>query len=106
MRKIKTRIIATMSQSRSSNTFHLLLLRLFYLILGLPFQHRMKWWNALPVYWKKSLASGKAKSVSGNEELDAEEVGRYAEIVEELSPEELEEMDVRNIVDELHKDEL
>lgn len=20
---------------------------------GLPFQHRMKWWNALPVYWKK-----------------------------------------------------
>ena len=20
---------------------------------GLPVQHRMKWWNALPVYWKK-----------------------------------------------------
>ena len=81
---------------------------IFILILfvGLPFQHRMKWWNALPVYWKKSLASGKAKSVSGNEELDAEEVGRYAENAEELSPEELEEMDVRNIVDELHKDEL
>lgn len=81
---------------------------IFILILfvGLPFQHRMKWWNALPVYWKKSVTSGKAKSVSGNEESDAEEVRRYAEVAEELSPEEIEEMNVIKIVEELQKDEL
>ena len=66
----------------------------------------MKWWNALPVYWKKSVTSGKAKSVSGNEESDAEEVRRYAEVAEELSPEEIEEMNVIKIVEELQKDEL
>lgn len=23
---------------------------------GLPFQHRMKWWNNMPAYWKKDSA--------------------------------------------------
>jgi len=83
--------------------------------IGLPFQHRMKWWNALPVYWKKNTAPPLEVEDPGKvpDEVDG---SRYAEnveeisdteeiIAEELTKEELEELQVVRVIDQL-KDEL
>jgi len=86
---------------------------------GLPFQSRMKWWNSLPVFWKKDSAEPLSRYAEDIEEIldDAEEpLNRYAEDIEEISddddsvpneltPEELEELEVNNVMD-LMKDEL
>jgi len=91
--------------------------------IGMPFQHRMKWWSEQPVYWKK-----RSDADQGEEDLDATEVeevgddtddyveeidaeaevdgeGRYAESVEELTDEEVEEVEVNQILESI-KDEL
>merc|ERR1719295_1619662 len=39
--------------------------------MGLPFQQRMKWWNELPVYWKKNKEPApKAEEKSKTEERE------------------------------------
>jgi len=93
--------------------------------IGLPFQHRMKWWNALPVYWKKNTAPplevevedpGKVPDEVCQQQPTVEEGSRYAEnveeisdteeiIAEELTKEELEELQVVRVIDQL-KEEL
>jgi len=55
--------------------------------MGMPFQQRMKWWSQQPAFWNKS------KPDRGEE--------RYAADVEELTDEELEEMQVEILKDEL-----
>ena len=61
---------------------------------GLPYQHRMKWWNELPVFWKK------------NPEDKAEDDYILGE-VEELTKEELEELEAKLVLEEMKlKDEL
>jgi len=79
--------------------------------MGMPFQQRMKWWSQQPVYWNKS-AKKKEEEKGCDESEDgtcpgvtADDGSRYAENVEELSEEEMEEMDVEKIVKDL-KDEL
>jgi len=58
---------------------------------GLPHQHRMKWWNELPVYWKK------------NPEEDDFHLGE----VEELTREELDELEANLVLEEMKvKEEL
>jgi len=76
---------------------------------GLPFQHRMKWWNNMPVYWKKD-------SVPQLDPIDAADTERYAAdveeisedapmVAEELTAEELEELEVSKVAEQM-KDEL
>jgi len=61
---------------------------------GLPHQHRMKWWNELPVYWKKSPEESKTDDYHEGE-------------VEELTEEEIEELKARLVMQEMKlKDEL
>merc|ERR1711971_1190766 len=65
---------------------------------GLPNQHRMKWWNELPVYWKKNPEEPVKKA-------DADDfiLGE----VEELTKEELEELEAKLVLEEMKiKDEL
>merc|ERR1712059_14425 len=91
---------------------------------GLPFQHRMKWWNELPAFWKKDTVKPlkveeddvKQKTVEETEGA-AEPESRYAEgtseisedsvvaSVQELSLEELEELEVVKVMGQL-KEEL
>jgi len=62
---------------------------------GLPHQHRMKWWNSLPVFWKKN------KEQAPLENIDP------VEVVEELTKEELEELEAKLLVEEMKvKEEL
>merc|ERR1719367_1091848 len=61
---------------------------------GLPHQHRMKWWNELPVYWKKNPEESKTEDYHEGE-------------VEELTEEEIEELKARLVMQEMKlKDEL
>jgi len=95
--------------------------------VGFPFQHRMKWWNELPAFWKKDSVSSLEvepqedesikRYAERAEEISEESVERYAEgvqeiseesvepVVEELTKEELEELEIANVVEQL-KDEL
>jgi len=58
---------------------------------GLPHQHRMKWWNSIPVFWKKNK----------EERVDP------LEVVEELTKEELEELEAKLLLEEMKvKEEL
>ena len=41
---------------------------------GLPFQHRMKWWNNMPVYWKKDSAPPLDPIEESNVDKNVEEV--------------------------------
>lgn len=67
--------------------------------MGLPFQQRMKWWSQQPVYWNKMAKEPvEAPGTAGG-------TARYAEAVEELTEEEIENMDIEKIVQDL-KDEL
>ena len=79
---------------------------------GLPFQHRMKWWNNMPVYWKKDSAD----QLDPIEDVNVAESERYAEdveeisedapmVAEELTSEELEELEVNKVAEQM-KDEL
>jgi len=78
---------------------------------GLPFQHRMKWWNSLPVYWKKDSAP--ALPIEDLEDLgsryaeNVEEISEESErlFAEELTSEELEELEVVKVIDQM-KEEL
>ena len=82
---------------------------------GLPFQHRMKWWNNMPVYWKKDSAP-QLDPIEDSNNVNVAETERYAEdvdeitedapmVAEELTPEELEELEVSKVADQM-KDEL
>jgi len=82
---------------------------------GLPFQHRMKWWNEMPVYWKKDTAP-QLDPVDDSDDVNVAESTRYAEDVEEiledapmkpeeLTSDELEELEVAKVTEEM-KDEL
>ena len=63
---------------------------------GLPHQHRMKWWNSLPVFWKKNRDE---PPVVSSEEI--------LEVVEELTKEELEELEANLVVEQMKvKEEL
>ena len=65
---------------------------------GLPHQHRMKWWNSLPVFWKKNKEQ---PPQDANEDIDAQQV------VEELTKEELEEIEAKLLVEKMKgKEEL
>lgn len=65
---------------------------------GLPNQHRMKWWNELPVYWKKNPEEPVKKA-----DVDDFILGE----VEELTKEELEELEAKLVLEEMKvKDEL
>ena len=65
---------------------------------GLPHQHRMKWWNSLPVFWKKNKEQPPQDT---NEDIDAQQV------VEELTKEELEEIEAKLLVEKMKgKEEL
>ena len=44
---------------------------------GLPFQHRMKWWSSLPVYWKKDSAPQLIEESS--DVIDAADVEKVAD---------------------------
>lgn len=79
---------------------------------GMPFQHRMKWWNNMPVYWKKDSAP----QLDPIEDVNVAESERYAEdveeisedasmVAEELTSEELEELEVNKVAEQM-KDEL
>lgn len=82
---------------------------------GLPFQQRMKWWNQLPVYWKKEKED--KKQDGGDDEFggnSAEENGGNSneenaatntEEAEELTDAEVEDLEVNRILTEI-KDEL
>ena len=83
---------------------------------GLPFQHRMKWWNELPVYWKKDTAPQLEPIEDDVEEINVAETERYAAdieeisedapmVAEELTSEELEELEISKVADQM-KDEL
>jgi len=64
--------------------------------VGLPHQHRMKWWNSLPVFWKKNRDE---PPVVASEEIDG--------VVEELTKEELEELEAKLVVEQMKvKEEL
>ena len=82
---------------------------------GLPFQHRMKWWNEMPAYWKKDSAT-QLEPIDDSDDVNVEESERYAEEVdeifedapmeaEELTIEELEELEVSKVAEQM-KDEL
>jgi len=71
---------------------------------GLPFQHRMKWWNELPAYWKRphpQPAEGE-RYAAGVEEISEDEINSIAE---ELTKEELEELEVVRVAGHM-KEEL
>ena len=62
---------------------------------GLPHQHRMKWWNELPVYWRKN-----PEDVTEDEKYTVGEV-------EELTKEELEELEANLVLEQMKiKEEL
>merc|ERR1711973_232243 len=99
--------------------------------LGLPFQHRMKWWSNIPAYWKKDKAAPptntddtaeKTETKSAGKEEEKEEKkcanaeptegARYADgveeiiaEVEELTEKEVEDVKVEQILNDM-KDEL
>jgi len=63
---------------------------------GLPHQHRMKWWNSLPVFWKKN-----------KEPTPMDQTVDPNEVVEELTREELEEIEAKLLLEEMKvKEEL
>jgi len=87
--------------------------------IGLPFQHRMRWWNDLPAFWKKDSAKqlpvDRSEDEVNNAEAEAnadepetcadcaekfEPMQRYAESVEEISE------DAELVPDELTSEEL
>jgi len=82
---------------------------------GLPFQHRMKWWNNMPVYWKKDSAP-QLDPIEDSSDVNVAETERYAAdveeisedapmVAEELTPEELDELEVSKVAEQM-KDEL
>jgi len=95
---------------------------------GFPFQFRMKWWNSLPVFWKKNKAKGSTMEtfeipqdgVEGKQDgaeaepecagkKAAKEGERYGENVEELTEAEVidvEEAEAERLLNSMSKDEL
>ena len=51
---------------------------------GLPFQHRMKWWNKMPVYWRKDSAP-QLDPIEDSIVVNVAETERYVADVEEIS---------------------
>jgi len=79
---------------------------------GMPFQHRMKWWNEMPVYWKKDSApplppiTDSADAESERYADDIEEISEDAPMeAQELTIEELEELEVSKVAEQM-KEEL